>query len=145
MTAPAAAPVAAPQLVLVILAVRDLAPMVAFYRDLLAATPTVEVPVYVELTLAGGMRLGLYVDTGFAANTGVLPPPTAPGALTRTELYLHCDGAALEAALARATQLGARVLSALAPRPWGDEAAYLCDPEGNTVVLARKNCALAAP
>jgi len=86
VTAPAAAPVAAPQLVLVILAVRDLAPMVAFYRDLLAATPTVEVPVYVELTLAGGMRLGLYVDTGFASNTGVMPPPTAPGTLTRTEL-----------------------------------------------------------
>jgi len=85
------------------------------------------------------------VDTGFASNTGVLPPPTAPGTLTRTELYLHCDGAALEAALARATQLGARVLSTLAPRPWGDEAAYLCDPEGNTVVLARRNCALATP
>lgn len=139
MSAPAAAPAAAPapRLVLVILAVRDLPAMVAFYRELLAATPAVEVPVYVELALAGGMRLGLYVDTGFASNTGVLPAPTAPGALTRTELYLHCDGAALEAALARAAGLGARVLSGLAARPWGDEAAYLCDPEGNTVVLAR--------
>ncbi|MCC7000284.1 MAG: VOC family protein [Deltaproteobacteria bacterium] len=139
MSAPAATPEAAPapRLVLVILAVRDLAAMVAFYRDLLGATATVEVPVYVELALAGGMRLGLYVDTGFASNTGVLPPATAPDALTRTELYLGCDGAGLEAALGRATRLGARVLSALAPRPWGDEAAYLCDPEGNTVVLAR--------
>jgi hypothetical protein len=32
---------------------------------------------------------------------------------------------------------GAPELSALAPRPWGDDAAYFSDPSGNVLVLAR--------
>ena len=37
----------------------------------------------------------------------------------------------------RLTARGARCLSPLAPRPWGDEAAYFEDPDGNVVVVAR--------
>lgn len=116
-----------------ILAVEDLAAMAAFYQAVLGWQRVVDVPVYVELQHEDGMRLGLYVDAHFARNVGAMP--AASRGLTRTEIYLHCDDPS--AALERARQAGARLLGPLAPRPWGDEAAYVADPEGNVVVLAR--------
>lgn len=122
-----------PRLVLVILAVRDLARMRAFYRDVLGWREAVEAPVYIEMQSATGLRLGLYEEAGFGRNIGAVPEPSAP--ITRTELYLHCEN--VDGALARATAAGARLLSPRAPRPWGDEAAYVADPEGNVVAFAR--------
>lgn len=125
--------VANPKLALVILAVRDLAAMKAFYQEVLGWNQVVDVPVYAELQADDGMRIGLYADDHFALNVGVLPAATA--GLTRTEIYLHCDdvGAAIE----RAVAAGAHPLSPRGARSWGDEAAYFSDPEGNIVVLAR--------
>jgi predicted enzyme related to lactoylglutathione lyase len=54
--------------------------------------------------------------------------------LAATEIYLHCDD--LHATVKRIEAAGARKLSELAPRDWGDEAAYYADPDGNVVVLA---------
>lgn len=122
-----------PTLALVILAARDLAAMKAFYRELLGWPQVVDVPVYAEFRDQGGPRLGLYAEDGFARNIGLAPEPAR--GITRTEIYLHCGD--LEAAIARATAAGARPLSPLAPRDWGDEAAYFADPEGNVVVLGR--------
>lgn len=39
--------------------------------------------------------------------------------------------------IARLEELGARALSPMALRDWGDEAAYFADPDGNVVVIAR--------
>jgi predicted enzyme related to lactoylglutathione lyase len=126
-----------PDLVLTILAARDLPRMVSFYRAAFGWTQTVDVPVYAELAMPNGQRLGIYAQAGFAANTGVPPAePAPPGATTRTELYLHSDD--VESWITRAEAAGARLLSALAPRPWGDTAAYFADPEGNVVVLAKE-------
>lgn len=120
---------------LVILAVEDLPREVAFYRDAFGWPATVEVPIYVEFALPAGLRLGLYQRRAFAANPGALPPPRPPGSIAGTELYLYPDD--LEPALARIEEAGARLLSPLLPRDWGDEAAYYADPEGHVVVLAR--------
>jgi predicted enzyme related to lactoylglutathione lyase len=125
--------VAKPKLALVILAVKDLAAMSAFYKVVLGWKQVVDVPVYVELQHDDGMRFGLYADDHFALNVGVMPA-ASPG-LTRTEVYLHCDD--LGEAIERAHRVGAQPLSPRSPRNWGDEAAYFADPEGNIVVLAR--------
>jgi len=68
--------VANPKLALVILAVRDLPAMTAFYKQLLGWKQVVDVPVYVELQADDGMRFGLYADDHFALNIGVLPAAT---------------------------------------------------------------------
>jgi steroid delta-isomerase-like uncharacterized protein len=128
---------------LTILAVRDLAAAARFYRQAFAWRPIVEAPVYVELALPGGMRLGLYQRESFARNTGQLPAPIAAGAIAPTELYFYVDDA--EAAVARLLAAGARLLGGLAPRDWGDEAAYLADPDGNVLVVAREAGAEAPP
>lgn len=121
--------------VLTILAVERLAESVAFYRAAFDWQLVVETPVYVELLLPGGQRLGLYQREGFARNTGQAPMLTPRGELAPCELYFFADD--LPAALKKMRAAGARELSPLAPRPWGDEAAYYADPDGNVLVLAR--------
>ena len=124
---------ATPKLVLLILAVRDLPGMTAFYVRVLGWSQVVEVPVYAELQSPEGLRIGLYAEAGFGRNIGVVPEASPP--ITRTELYLHCED--LLATIERAVAAGARPLSPIGPRDWGDEAAYFADPEGNVVVFAR--------
>jgi len=121
--------------ILTILAVERLRESVDFYRAAFAWDTSVETPVYVEFTLPGGARIGLYEREAFARNTGRVPAKIADGELAPTELYFHT--ADLDAAIPRLQAAGARTLSPLAPRPWGDDAAYFADPAGNVLVLAR--------
>ena len=122
--------------VLTILAVQDLQSATRFYREAFGWPEPVSVPVYVEFNLPDGMRLGLYERNGFGRNTGQVPSRVAPGELAATELYFHTDDIAR--AIERIRAAGARELSALARRDWGDEAAYFADPDGNVIVLARE-------
>ncbi|MCA9708571.1 MAG: VOC family protein [Myxococcales bacterium] len=126
---------ASPRLALVILAVADLPRAVAFWSEAFGLRPTVQTPVYVELALEGGPRLGLYDRRGFGRNLGVEPAAPSPTAPQPTELYFHCDD--LDQAIAQVQQAGGVLLSARALRDWGDEAAYFRDPDGNVVVVAR--------
>jgi len=125
-----------PHLALAILAVQDLPRMRAFYLQVLGWPVCVDEPVYVELQSPAGLRLGLYDRAAFPGNTGepVGFRPPGPGT-SHVELYLHCQE--LEDAGRRVAEAGGRLLSAQAPRAWGDEAAYYADPEGNVVVVAR--------
>lgn len=121
--------------VLLIFAVRDLPKAVMFYLQAFGWKQTVDVPVYAEFEMPGGQRLGLYQKEGFARNTGQDPICAADGELTGSEIYFHVDD--IKAAIARLTEAGARQLSGLSPRDWGDEAVYFADPDGNVIVLAR--------
>ena len=117
---------------LTILAVADLPRASKFYDAVFGWKVSVDVPVYRELELPGGNRLGLYARDAFAKNTGQLPG-IAPGT-TATELYFQVDD--LAAFVARLRRSGARELSAPAPRDWGDTCAYFADPDGNVLVVA---------
>lgn len=121
--------------VLTILAVSDLERSKRFYTEAFGWPRSVDVPVYVEHELPGGMRLGLYERNAFAHNTGQVPELVAAGQLAATELYFYADD--LPVCMQRLRDAGARELSALALRPWGDEAAYFADPDGNVLVIAR--------
>jgi predicted enzyme related to lactoylglutathione lyase len=121
--------------VLTILAVEDLRRAADFYVRAFGWPKSVETPVYVELSLPDGMRLGVYQREGFARNTGQSPLRAEDGAITSTELYLYADDPTHAAE--RLREAGARELSPMAPRAWGDEAAYFADPDGNVVVVAR--------
>ena len=122
--------------ILTILAVKDLEKSRRFYDSAFGWPTEVEVPVYVEYRLPEGQRLGLYRQEAFAANTGKLPIVSQPGQITATELYFHTDN--LTEAIERVEAAGAILLSPLAKRDWGDEAAYFADPDGNVLVLARE-------
>lgn len=55
--------------------------------------------------------------------------------IARAELYLRVDDPG--AAHARALAHGARELSPLAPRDWGEVVAYSQDPDGHVLAFAR--------
>lgn len=120
--------------VLTILAVEDLDRSRRFYTSLLGWAVGVETPVYVELAHRGGMRLGLYRREGFGANVGRTPIAVAGGDLHAAELYFHSESPS--EVVSRALAAGGRLLSALAPRDWGDDVAYVADPDGHVVALA---------
>jgi len=123
------------RLALVILPVEDLAGAVAFYRAALGLETSVEAPVYVELRDEHGMRLGLYRRDAWVRLVGAPAASVPDGHLAPVELYFLTED--LGAAIDRATAAGARVLSEAQPRDWGDTCAYLEDPSGNVLVLAR--------
>ena len=124
-----------PPLTLLILAVPDLEQATRFYEAALGWERTVRAPSYAEYALPNGLRFGLYQREGFGLNTGQTPVQTPQGALAPVELYLQVES--LDDAVALAVRAGARVLSAAALRDWGDEVAYLSDPCGNVLALAR--------
>ena len=126
---------ASPAFILAILAVSDLARARRFYTRALGWRVSVDTPAYVELSSPHGMRLGLYIRGGFAKNTGAEPMTPPPAGTTATELYFHVEDVA--AALAPLVAVGGRLLSGPAPRPWGDEVAYVADPDHNVLALAR--------
>ena len=128
-------------LALIILAVRDLKRSLEFYRQVFGWPLLVDSPPYKEFQMPSGQRLGIYFHEGFGRNTGQ-PPTLAPaGETTGTELYFYAtDPPALMAKLQTA---GARLLSAMARRPWNDEAAYYADPDGHILVVAQAASPLA--
>jgi len=125
-----------PRHVLTILAVRDLRLASRFYDRAFGWTKSVNETVYVEYELPGGQRVGLYDRVAFGRNTGRVPAAITEGELAPAELYLHVDQP--EAAMRSLADAGARLLSGLEPRAWGDEAAYFADPDGNVIVVARE-------
>jgi len=129
------APTTAAHHTLTILAVEDLERSTTFYRGAFGWPTCVEVPVYVEFELPDGRGLGLYRREGFGRNTGQTPMVVPAGELVGNELYFHVTD--LEAAVQRLARAGARELSPIAARDWGDEAAYFADPDGNVIVVAR--------
>lgn len=120
---------------LTILAVEDLPRALAFYRAVLGARQIVDTPVYAEFSLPGEMRFGLYAREGFAKNTGIAPVRVPGGGISATELYFYAQD--LDTEIDRLKRAGARELSALAERDWGDEVAYFADPDGNVIAVAR--------
>jgi predicted enzyme related to lactoylglutathione lyase len=121
-------------LALVILAVEELARAAQFYDQAFGWKRTVATSVYIELALPGGMRLGLYDREGFRRNIGQMPA-RRQGEATATELYLYVSD--LDVAFAKATAAGARMLSPVSARDWGDLVGYVADPDGNVLALAK--------
>ncbi len=132
---PDPAPGVAVRHVLLVLAVQDVARAKAFYAGCFAWRIVVDLPVYVEMEVPTGLRVGLYARATFAANTGEEPAAPPARGTTACELYLRVDDP--PAALARLVAQGGRLLAPVGPRPWGDEAGYAADPDGNVVAVSR--------
>lgn len=120
-----------------ILYVRDQEAATAFWRAVLDRTPALHVPGMTEFTLDARVVLGLMPEAGIRSLLGpALPDPAAGHGVPRAEVYLVVDDAA--ACHARALAAGARELSPLASRSWGDDAAYSLDPDGHVLAFASR-------
>ena len=120
-----------------ILYVKDQARSTAFYSQVLGCVPALNVPGMSEFHLAENCVLGLMPESGIKRLLGeALPDPAQAGGVPRAELYLYVDGPGNYHK--RAMEAGARELSALARRDWGDRAAYSLDPDGHVLAFAEK-------
>ena len=124
------------RLALLILAVGDLEQAASFYREAFAWPQIVDTNVYVEFELPDKQRFGLYQREGFGVNIGQAPREIQDGELTGTEIYFYAEN--VEEQVLHLERVGARKLSALQLRDWGDEVAYFADFDGNVIALARQ-------
>jgi catechol 2,3-dioxygenase-like lactoylglutathione lyase family enzyme len=117
--------------------VRDQPASAAFYRQVLARAPRLDVPGMTEIELGPGMILGLMPEAGIVRLLGESVDPARAAGAPRAEIYLIVDDPA--AYHARALAAGARELSPLSARDWGHEVAYCADLDGHVLAFARES------
>ena len=121
---------------LMILYVADQEAATAFYTRVFDAEPWLHVPGMTTFHLPGGADLGLMPEAGIKRLLGsALPDPTRGAGIPRAEIYLTI-GQDAERWHLRALEAGAKELSPLAPRDWGDLTAYSLDPDGHVLAFA---------
>jgi len=106
-----------------------------FYSAVLLIKPRLDVPGMTEYSLPGGGVLGLMPESGIRNLLGAaLPDPSRAQGIPRSELYLVVPDA--EGHHSRALAAGARELSPMQLRSWGDVAGYSLDPDGHVLAFA---------
>lgn len=109
-----------------------------FYQILLQQNPSLDVPGMTEFTLNDFVKIGLMPNDGIAKIiTPKLPHPTSGIGIPRCELYLQVDN--IESIFEEAKQAGAKEISPIALRDWGDYVGYLTDFDGHIIALASKS------
>ena len=122
---------------LFILYVSDQARSKDFYHKVLSITPSLDVPGMTEFDLGDNCKLGLMPEKGIAKILGPsVPDPASGNGIPRCELYLSVDDP--QKYCDRALACGAKLVSPLALRGWGDQAVYLSDPDGHIISFAWK-------
>ncbi len=127
-------PVFGPSHDITILATRDIHKAAEFYSKVFEWPVRVENQAYVEFEMRGGRGLAVCRREAMAryVNEDLFEVP--PGRLGPVEIYLRTDD--LPHTIARLVSVGARELSELREREWGEHAAYFADPDGHILVIA---------
>ncbi|MEW5675936.1 VOC family protein [Flavobacterium enshiense] len=108
-----------------------------FYESLFRSKPTLEVPGMTEFTLSGQLKIGLMPNDGIAKIiTPTMPHPEKGNGIPRCELYFHVEDLSFE--FENAVKSGARIISGIEERNWGDRAFYIADPDGHIIAFAEK-------
>jgi predicted enzyme related to lactoylglutathione lyase len=108
-----------------------------FYEFVLRTPPILDVPGMTEFRLSDTCKLGLMPESGiYNILKNITVHPSTGSGIPRCELYLHTDNP--EETLTRAQQAGAKLISSVTPRDWGDSVGYCADPDGHILALAKK-------
>ena len=108
-----------------------------FYSALLQKQPDLDVPGMTEFYLANNIKLGLMPENGIAKILlDKTPHPGDGSGIPRCELYLYTDN--IEEAFEIAKKAGAKEISGIENRDWGDQVGYVADPDGHIIALARR-------
>ena len=108
-----------------------------FYRQALQSEPSLDVPGMTEFDLGTEAKLGLMPEEGIAKILlNKTPHPSTGNGIPRCELYLLVPDPV--AAYQRAVNAGAKPISPVQPRDWGDTVGYVSDPDGHILAFAKK-------
>ncbi|MBI3259787.1 MAG: lactoylglutathione lyase [Ignavibacteriae bacterium] len=121
----------------IILYVADQAKSRDFYSAVLQRTPVLDVPGMTEFILSDNLKLGLMPENGIAKILNDKTPHPATGnGIPRCELYLLVDS--IEEVFVNALNIGAKEVSAIQNRDWGDRVGYVADPDGHIIAFAAR-------
>lgn len=120
-----------------ILYVHDQQASTSFYQQLLRQEPALYVSGMTEFCLSDCCVLGLMPNEGIAKILADhMPHPSLGSGIPRCELYLYVDD--VLTTFQHALQLGAKLISPISDRNWGDTACYFADLDGHIIAFAQK-------
>lgn len=120
-----------------ILYVNDQQVSTDFYTKLFRQNADLNVPGMTEFNLSKNFKLGLMPNNGIAKIlTDKTPHPNMGNGIPRCELYFYVEDIELE--FENAVQIGAKLISKIVDRDWGDKACYFADPDGHIIAFAKK-------
>jgi uncharacterized glyoxalase superfamily protein PhnB len=120
-----------------ILYVHDQQRSAGFYQKLLRMAPEVNIPGMTEFILSQNCKLGLMPNNGIAKILlDKVPHPESGNGIPRCELYLLVDDVQVE--FDNALACGAKLISGIAERDWGDKVCYFADPDGHIIAFAER-------
>jgi len=120
-----------------ILYVSDQGKSKEFYKKVLQLNPVLDVPGMTEFDLGTNTRLGLMPETGIAKILQKeVPHPSSGNGIPRCEVYLLVDD--VQSFINRSLENGAKLVSQLKNRNWGDKVVYFADPDGHIIAFAEK-------
>ncbi|MDD5361192.1 MAG: lactoylglutathione lyase [Ignavibacteria bacterium] len=108
-----------------------------FYRNIFRKTADLNVPGMTEFILSDDFKFGIMPNKGIAKILeGKTPHPDSGTGIPRCELYLYADDIQFE--FDNAVKSGAKLISPIIDRDWGDRVCYFSDPDGHIIAFAEK-------
>lgn len=112
-----------------------------FYTNLFRTKPTLYVPGITEFTVSKNCKIGLMPNSGIKKILSTkMPDPSRGNGIPRCELYLLVENIELE--FENAIRCGAKLISPIEERTWGDKACYFADLDGHIIAFATRKSKL---
>jgi lactoylglutathione lyase len=109
-----------------------------FYESLFRKKADLYVPGMTEFVISSNCKIGLMPNDGIAKILqDKTPNPSSGSGIPRCELYFYVDNILQE--YENGLQCGAKVISPILERNWGDTVCYFADPDGHIIAFATKN------
>ena len=125
------------KLVETIFYVNDQQKSAEFYQNIFRKNPDLNVPGMTEFVIAENCKLGLMPNKSIAKILlGKLPNPELGNGIPRCELYLYVENIELE--FENAIKSGAKLISSIENRDWGDKVCYFSDIDGHVIAFAQR-------
>lgn len=120
-----------------ILYVNDQKVSTEFYQSIFRKEPELNVPGMTEFLLADNFKLGLMPNNNIVKIlSDKTPHPDKGNGIPRCELYLYVDDIQFE--FDNAVKSGAKLISSISDRDWGDRVCYFADSDGHIIAFAEK-------
>ncbi len=108
-----------------------------FYTKIFRKNPDLNVPGMTEFHFSEYFKLGLMPNKGIAKIlSDKTPHPDSGNGIPRCELYFHVENVEME--FENALKSGAKIISNIEDRDWGDKVCYFSDLDGHIIAFAEK-------
>ena len=108
-----------------------------FYQRIFRKNADLNVPGMTEFVIAENFMIGLMPNSSISKILAdKLPHPELGNGIPRCELYFHVENIELE--FRNAIENGAKLISSIENRDWGDKVCYFADLDGHVIAFAQK-------